>query len=148
MTNDTKYCENWKIKKDTGERMRKYGTQVIYPELSFTVNGVLFEVHKEKGTFGREKQYGDLIEKKLQEKNLSFQRKVSISGTGNILDFVVDGKIVLELKCVPYITREHYRQIQHYLQQSRLKLGILVNFREKFLKPVRVVRIELNHPHL
>lgn len=34
------------------------------------------------------------------------------------------------------------RQIQDYLQQTRIRLGLLVNFREKFVKPIRIVCID------
>lgn len=35
-----------------------------------------------------------------------------------------------------------YEQTQRYLQITGLKLGFLVNFRDKYLKPSRVVRID------
>ena len=124
------------------ENSPKYGSGVIYPELSYAITGVLFEVHKELDCYAREKQYGDFLEKKFLEKNMPFEREVAIADTGNILDFIIDGKIVLELKSVRFITKEHYRQIQNYLQQTGLKLGLLINFRQKFLKPLRVVRID------
>ena len=44
-------------------------------------------------------------------------------------------------KAVRILTREHYRQIQNYLQQIRLDLGLLVNFRNKYVKPARIIRI-------
>ena len=124
---------------------RKVGGKVIYPELSYKVTGILFGVHKELGSYSREKQYGDLLEKKLIEANLVYQREMVIGNTGNILDFVIDNKIVLELKSSRDLTKDHYRQIQNYLQQAGFKLGLLVNFRSKELKPKRIVRID--NPH-
>jgi GxxExxY protein len=121
---------------------RKYGSNVIYPELSYVITGVLFEVHKELGCFEKEKHYGDIIAKKFLNMRIPFQREINIANTGNILDFIVDDKIVLELKSVRFITREYYRQIQNYLQQTRMKLGLLVNFRQKFLKPIRIILID------
>ena len=117
-------------------------SKVIYPELSYTIIGILFSVHKELGVYAREKQYGDLVEKKLKEIKLSYQREFRIGDTGNVLDFIIDDKIVLELKTVRYITGECFRQVQNYLQQSMLKLGILVNFRSKYLKPQRVLNLD------
>jgi GxxExxY protein len=116
--------------------------KIIYPELSYKITGLLFNVHNELGKYGKEKQYGDLLEQKFKEANLDFVREISIGNSGNILDFIVDGKIVLELKATRLILKEHYRQIQNYLQQTGLKLGFLVNFRDEFLKPIRIVRID------
>ena len=115
--------------------------KVIYPELSYKLIGILFNTHKELGSYAREKQYADLIEKKLKESNLLYKRELAIANTGNILDFLIDKKIILELKSVREVTSEHYRQIQNYLQQTKIKLGILVNFRSASLKPSRIIRI-------
>lgn len=116
--------------------------KVLHPELSYIITGILFAVHNELGQYAREKQYGDLIEVKLKEAKILYKRELSIANSGNILDFVVDNKIVLELKSARILTKEDYRQTQNYLQQTNIKLGILVNFRPKYLKPVRIIRID------
>lgn len=121
---------------------QKVSIKVIYPELSYKVVGVLYEVHKELGMYAREKQYGDLVEKRFKELKLPHKRELSISNTGNILDFLIDEKIVLELKSVKDISKKCYRQLQNYLQQSNIKLGILVNFRTPHLRPIRIVRVD------
>ena len=116
--------------------------KIIYPELSYIITGILFSVHNELGQYAREKQYGDLIEVKLKEAKIPYKREVAIADSGNILDFIIDNKIVLELKATRILTKENYRQIQNYLQQSQAKLGMLVNFRSKYLKPIRIIRID------
>jgi len=120
----------------------KISEKVLHPELSYIVTGILFAVHNELGQYAREKQYGDLIEKKFNEIKISYKRELPLSSTGNILDFMVENKIILELKNTRVLTKEHYRQIQNYLQQTNIKLGLLVNFRPKYLKPVRIIRID------
>ena len=40
-------------------------TKLLHGELSYQINGLLFDVHNELGQFAKEKQYGDLLEKKL-----------------------------------------------------------------------------------
>src|SRR3989344_6138485 len=110
--------------------------KIIYPDLSYKITGILFSVHNELGQYAREKQYGDLLEKKLKEIKLSYKRELPISDSGNILDFIIDDKIILELKSIVAINRDNYRQVQNYLQVTNLKLGLLVNFRTKYLKPI------------
>jgi len=117
-------------------------TKIIYPELSYKITGILFATHNELGQYAREKQYGDLLEKKFKEINLPYKRELSISDSGNILDFLIDNKIILEIKTVRIITKDNYRQIQNYLQATSIKLGLLVNFKSKYLKPIRIIRID------
>ncbi len=119
--------------------------KVLYSELSYIITGILFATHNELGRYAREKQYGDIIELKLKEAKIPHRREAPIADSGNILDFIIDNKIVLELKSVRIITRDNYRQIQNYLQQTQLKLGLLVNFRSEFLKPLRIIRIDKDY---
>ena len=121
---------------------RNISEKVLHPELSYIITGILFAVHNELGQYAREKQYGDLIEEKLKESKIPYKREIAISDSGNILDFIIDNTIALELKSARILTKENYRQIQNYLQQTQLKLGLLVNFRPKYLKPMRIIRID------
>lgn len=116
--------------------------ELTHPELSYTLNGVCFSVHNELGQYARERQYGDAIEEKLKEKGVLYQREFAVSSSGNIVDFFIDGKIVLELKNKRILTKEDYEQVQRYLQETGARLGLLVNFRNKYIKPVRVVKID------
>ena len=119
--------------------------KIIYPELSYAVNGIFFDTHTELGRYSREKQYGDLIEKKLKGFGVPYQRELTVGDTGNILDFLIDEKLVVEIKAKRMVTREDYFQTQRYLQILAAKLGVIVNFRDKYLKPIRIVRIDTNN---
>ncbi|MDO8522468.1 MAG: GxxExxY protein [bacterium] len=114
--------------------------KVLYPDLSYKIVGLCFEVHNELGQYAREKQYADLLEKKLKDQNLKYNRELVIGGSGSIADFLVENKVVLELKTKRLIGRPEYRQIQNYLQQSKLDLGLLIDFSDKFLRPKRILR--------
>ncbi len=116
--------------------------KVFYPELSYCLTGILFSVHNNLGQFAREKQYGDLIEQKFIESKIKFERECRIGDSGNIADFIIDNKIILEIKTVRFLNKECYRQIQNYLQRTGLKLGILVNFSSGYIKPARVLRLD------
>lgn len=117
--------------------------KIVYKELSYQLNGILFQTHNELGRYQREKQYADYLEQLLQKITLPFRREKAIRGyivEGYIPDFVVDEKIVIEIKAKPVITKQDYYQMRRYLQAGGFKLGLLVNFRNRYLKPTRVVQ--------
>ena len=112
------------------------------------MNGIFFDVHNELGRYCRERQYGDAIQIRLEEKKLNYIREhpvpleTDIGGVSNRVDFLVNNLIIVELKAKRLITREDYFQLQRYLQVSGHQLGLLVNFQDKFLHIKRIVRIE------
>lgn len=114
---------------------------LLHPELSYVVVRYCYNAHNELGRYAREKQYADHIESQLVDKGVAYERERAIGDSGNIVDFVIEDTMILELKAVRALTKEHYRQLQNYLQQSGLELGLLVNFREQYLKPRRILRI-------
>jgi GxxExxY protein len=115
---------------------------LIYGDLTFVIRGVLYSTHNEIGPYAKEKQYGDVAERIFREKGIKTQRETMIGGSGNIIDLIVEDKVLLEFKAKRLITKEDYFQTQRYLQETGLKLAILVNFRDKYIKPKRIVRIE------
>lgn len=118
------------------------GDKVIYPELSYAIVGICFEVHNELGRFSRERQYCNAIEDKLRTAGITFMREHRIGNTGNTVDFVIDDKVILEIKAKRLIVKEDFYQVQRYLQFSRIKLGMIVNFRNRYIKPIRIIRID------
>ncbi len=116
--------------------------KLIHPELSYIVVGICFSVHNELGRYAREKQYSDAIEIKLKEIKIPYKREFCIGNTGDIVDFLIDNKIILEIKAKRIFIRQDYYQIQRYLQSSGIRLGLLVNFRNQHIKPIRIVRID------
>jgi len=116
--------------------------RLIYAELSYLITGICFEIHNKLGRYSREKQYKDAIAEKLGEINIHYKKEFNVKGTGNIIDFIVDDKIILEIKAKRFITKEDYYQIQRYLQILKIKLGLLINFHNRYLKPLRIVRID------
>lgn len=116
--------------------------KLFYPKLSYLITGICFEAHNKLGRYAREKQYGDSLEEKFKEIKIPYKREFKIGKTGNIIDFFIDDKIILELKIKPLISKEDYYQTQRYLQALNIKLALLVNFRNRYLKPIRVIKIE------
>ena len=116
--------------------------QIIEKELSYKINGILFGIHNRLGRFARERQYGDELEIELKRRGINFKRENSLEVGGrksNFVDFIIEDKIVLELKAKPFTDKEDYYQLQRYLHNARIKLGLLVNFRDRYLKPKRIL---------
>jgi len=121
-------------------------SKLVYPEISYKISGVLFSVHNELSRFENENQYCDCIEEKFKNLGIIYEREkiISVSFVGerpgrNKVDFIVEDKIIIEVKSKRIITREEYYQVRRYLSACNKRLGILVNFRNKYLKPKRIL---------
>jgi GxxExxY protein len=115
-------------------------SELFYPELSYIITGICFGAQNELGRFVKEKRYGDFIEQKLINKNIKFLRECPVPGTPDRLDFLVENKIIIELKHRRYLLKKDYHQIQRYLHAMNIKLALLVNFQNRYLKPIRIVK--------
>lgn len=125
--------------------MYKNLSKIIHPELSYKINGICFAVHNERGQYCNEKQYADTIEEYLKKIGLPYQREllldniyVGLPGRHRV-DFLVANKIVLEIKAKRAIVPEDYYQVKRYLVALDKKLGILINFRSKYIYPKRIL---------
>lgn len=117
-------------------------TEIVEKELSYKLGGIFFKIQKNNGRFCRERQYGDALEKELSDAKISFKREYPIEIGGrksNFVDFLVEGRVLVDLKTKPYLEKEDFYQMKRYLEVSGLKFGLLVNFQDKFLKPKRVL---------
>jgi len=57
----------------------------------------------------------------------------------NKVDFLIEEKIILEVKAKPYITKSDYYQVRRYLEALGKKLAIIVNMRRYYINPKRVL---------
>lgn len=120
--------------------------KVIYKELSYKINGLLFEAHKKLGRYRNEKQYSDYLEQLFKRENVKYIREYKFEdpqfGANKIrciCDFIIEDKIILELKAKDHISKEDYYQTKRYLTTLNLELAILVNFRQPRLIPKRIL---------
>jgi len=120
--------------------------KLIYSDLTYKINGILFKVHNELGRFCNEKQYSDAIENKFKELNINYKReeivppsfKGELKGR-NKVDFIIEDKVILELKAKRILEKEDYYQVRRYLDAFSKKLGLLVNLRQKMLQVKRIL---------
>ena len=49
-------------------------------------------------------------------------------------DFIIDNKLIIELKSIEAIAPVHFKQVHTYLKLTNLKLGLLINFNVNLIK--------------
>lgn len=119
--------------------------QPLYQELTETILGCCFDVMNELGVGFLESVYKNALLIALREKGLKVEvekrfqvifreRKIGLY----IADLVVEGKVIIELKCCESLLGEHQAQLINYLKVSSILVGLLVNFRKRKLEYKRV----------
>lgn len=124
--------------------------ELIFPELSYKVIGASFKVFNELGWGLSEKDYQRALEKEFKEIKLNFKKEIYIPlkyKTENIsryfTDFIINDKILLELKVVPKLGYTHTKQLLTYLKIANIKLGILIYFTKEGIKYRRVLNSQI-----
>ncbi|RQD65514.1 MAG: GxxExxY protein [Desulfonatronovibrio sp. MSAO_Bac4] len=104
-------------------------------ELTYTINGAIFEVNKTLGSGFLEKVYEQALLIELEERGLKAQTQVPVSVyyKGRVAgeyfaDMVVEDMVILELKAVEELCGLHEAQLLNYLKATDIKAGLLVNF--------------------
>lgn len=120
--------------------------KIIYPELSYQIMGILFKVYNKLGYGYQEKYYHRAIVRELNNLKVDFIREQStliiyedkIIGR-YFVDFIIDRKIVLEIKVAREIYQKHLNQVLSYLKAAGLRLGILAAFTRSGIRYRRLV---------
>ena len=120
--------------------------KVIYPELSYLLMGILFEVHNKLGTKYQEKHYQKAVSVALKANGLQLQEQKPIKLVYKdapigiyYMDFLIEDKIILEIKRKEYFSKNNIQQVYGYLKTAGLRLGILANLTSKGLQFKRIV---------
>ncbi len=121
---------------------------LIYPELSYKVVGILFNAFNELGYGYQEKYYQRAVASLFRKNNIVFREQVSAplefqgSNIGRYyLDFLIENKLILELKKRDRFLKSNIDQVYGYLKRFDLKLGIIANFTKQDLKFKRIVNL-------
>lgn len=121
--------------------------ELIYPELSYQTVGILYKVYNQLGGGYQEKYYQQAVKREFIANRIPFleQVRTSIDYNGKrignyYLDFIIDHKLVLELKTNPTFSQRDIMQVLNYLKQSNLKLGILVSLNRNNVIYKRILR--------
>ena len=111
-------------------------------ELTEHIIGALIDVHRALGPGLLESAYQACLAREFslrelpfeQEKPLPVEYKGVLLDCGYRLDFIVAGKVIVELKAVDVLQPVHEAQLLTYLRLTGRKVGLLVNFNVPILR--------------
>lgn len=119
-----------------------------YGEITKKIIGGSLEVHQFLGNGFQEVIYQRALAYELSKMGLQFNREIEQDifykdlhepiGTRRA-DFVVEGKVLVELKAIIKLEDVHIAQVLNYLKAYRLEVGLLINFGSKSLTFKRLV---------
>lgn len=124
-----------------------------YSEVTYLINGCAMKVHSVIGNGFQEKIYQRCLAIELSKAGLEFKSEVShpIFYEGEKVgvrraDFVVSGKIIVELKAVINLEDVHLAQAKNYVVAYDLPVGLLINFGSKSLQFKKIYNAKYNPP--
>ena len=119
-----------------------------YQDITEKIIGAAFEVHKFLGNGFQEVIYQRALAYEMHKSNLEFAREIEQDifykdleepiGTRRA-DFVVEQKVLVELKALKAMEDVHLAQVLNYLRAYKLEVALLLNFGSKSLTFKRLV---------
>ena len=107
----------------------------LYKDLTYKIIGCLYEVHKELGSVHKEIIYHKAIAIELKTAGIPFseEKSIDVLYKGKKIglykpDFIIDNKVILEVKVAPVITKAMQDQAYFYIKGTEFKLVLLANF--------------------
>ena len=123
-------------------------SELKYKDITEKIIGASFEVHKFLGNGFQEVIYQRALAYEMQKSGLEFAREIEQDifykelekpiGTRRA-DFVVEGKVLVEIKAIIQLEDVHLAQALNYLKAYKLEVGLLINFGSKSLTFKRIV---------
>ena len=110
----------------------------LYEDLSYKIRGACFVIHNKLGGGHKESIYRKALAIEFDKMGLNFEKEKSLTIDYEDVkigvyrpDFVIDNKIILELKAVDSMPKDYEVQLLNYLKSTKLPLGFLINFGPK-----------------
>lgn len=121
-------------------------TAFVYKDLSYTINNVLYTVQNELGSGHKEIIYQKAVAEEFTKRGIAFtqEKQLPVLYRGKKVgvyqpDFVVEDKIILELKALPFIGEKEKKQLWTYLKGCSYHLALLANMGQGKVQTLRIV---------
>jgi GxxExxY protein len=110
-------------------------TELLYKRLTYKIIGAAMEVHNILGPGFLEAVYQTSFAYELELRGIPIQEQVRLLvGYKEIVsgeycaDFLVDDKVIVEIKAVSILNEIHEAQLINYLKATDYRVGLLINF--------------------
>ncbi|MBI5032317.1 MAG: GxxExxY protein [Chloroflexi bacterium] len=111
-------------------------TELLYKQEVYSIVGAAMQVYNELGSGFLEAVYEQALEIELTDRGIPFeaQKELVIYYKGRrlkktyVADFLVIGKIIVEIKATNHLTSTDEGQLLNYLSATGLEVGVLLNF--------------------
>lgn len=120
--------------------------EIIYAELSYKIIGIAYKVFNSLQYGHQEKYYQRALELEFKKEKIKYEKEkeVALNYDGlkigkYYLDFLIEDKIVVELKVLSSYRYKNTRQVLEYLKETNKKLAILIYFTQEGVKYRRIV---------
>ena len=121
-----------------------------YSDLTEKIIGCSMKVHTFLGNGFPEVIYQRSLAIELEKSGINFNRELeqdiyydNIKVGTRIIDFLIENKVLVELKALGEINENHYSQVLNYLKAYKLEIGLLINFGAKSLQFKRFINNNL-----
>lgn len=126
---------------------------LVHGGLTGQIIGAAMEVHSKLGPGFLESVYEGALayEFELQKISFEIQKEIPVFYKNKqvkqfICDFVVDSRVIVELKAIKEITEIEKIQVINYLKAGGFQVGLLLNFGQKSLEYKRLVNTNQPNP--
>ena len=118
----------------------------LFKDLSYAIRNCSFTVHNELGSGHKESVYQNALEEEFRRRNIKYSREIQIPVTyrGKKIgvyqpDFLVENKVIVELKALPRLGAGEKKQLWNYLKGTAYTLALLLNFGNNKMETERIV---------
>ena len=109
--------------------------EFLYKDLTYAIIGAAIEVHRILGPGFLESVYEEALAHEFELRGIPYERQAKLAVRYKEIiagefraDFLVDGKVVVELKAIKALTEGDEAQLLNYLKGTGYRVGLLLNF--------------------
>ena len=130
---------------------------LLHKELSYDIRGAAIEIKKNYGPGHKEILYQRAFAEELGLRGINYERekpiKIHSPKTKKVIgsyqpDFIVEGKIIIELKALELMPGKMTDQFYSYLRNSKYELGFLINLNSGGVDIKRVIYANDRKKHI